>query len=241
MAQAAGVTDRASLFLPQVLKRPALEIAIAGMHGHDAMSDASQKLQRIVPCEEGIAWIVIDSKMGMLNSLDQLAEDVHLLGELGILPEIVLVVIFDNQCDIQLFRPRQAGSNALRCESDARLARQFRAPLAAEDAAVAGAEFCSHFDPAELAGDLQLAKVGIGMGKVGAAAEHRDDHSASFHRQAKPWPLAAVSHFEKTGVPFQSVQLQRRGQLDPLRQLHRSRFAELLHEGLGKSRKLGHA
>ena len=47
----------------------------------------------------GVARVVVDPEEGMIDCRNELAEDVHLLGELGILPEIILVVVLQNEGD----------------------------------------------------------------------------------------------------------------------------------------------
>src|SRR5690348_606084 len=83
------------------------------MHCHDAMLHTPKQFERVFAGKNGVARIVIDAKARRLYTIDQFAEDVHLLGELGVLPVIVLVMIFDNERDASLLSMGNAGFNTL--------------------------------------------------------------------------------------------------------------------------------
>ena len=134
------------------------QVAVAGVHRDDAVLDAPQQLQRIFAGQDRVARIVVDAEVRRIDAIDQVAEDVHLLGELGILPVVVLVVVLQDQRDAALRRVRQTGGDALGGVPQAVLARHLRPPLAAEHAAVLPAELRAHVDPALLLLDLLLAK-----------------------------------------------------------------------------------
>ena len=77
------------------------------MHRNDPVRDPFEKLDRIIPCDVGIARIVVHSKVRMLDCIYQRTKDVHLLGELWILPEVIFVMVLDDERDTSLFGIRQ--------------------------------------------------------------------------------------------------------------------------------------
>ena len=110
----------------------------------------------------------------MVDAVDELAENIHLLGELGILPEAVFGVVFEDQRDAAVLGMGQAGLDRFGRERHALVDRQLRPPLAGEHAAVGAAQRVRHVDPAYLLGDLPGPEGRVGMREVGKAAHHRD-------------------------------------------------------------------
>ena len=150
------------------------QVAVAGVHRDDAVLDARQQFERIFAGQKRVARIVVDAEVGRVDAIDQVAEHVHLLGELGILPVVVLVVVFEDQRHAAGRGVRNAGLDALGGVAHAVAARDFGPALAGEHAAVLAAQRDGHVDPALFQVDLLLAERGIGMREVGRAAEHRD-------------------------------------------------------------------
>ena len=177
--------------------------------------------------------------MRVVNRIDEQTEDLHLLGKLRILPEVVLVVVFDDQRDAAVGRVGQAGGDRLGGQSHALVDREFRPPLTREHAAVGSAERVRHVDPPSLLGDLSGPEGRIGMGEVGRTAHHRDRHAVRLHLTAKPRPVGFIGHLKEAGIPFEPIHAERHGQLDPFRHPHRAVLAEGLHEGLGKRGQAG--
>jgi hypothetical protein len=176
----------------------------------------------------------------MFDRIDELAEDVHLLGEFGILPEVVLVVVFDDEGDAALGRVGETGVDGFGGEFHAFIDAQLGTPLAAEDAAVGAAEGVGHVDPAFLLGDFLLAEGGVGMGEVGRAAHHRDDAPGVLDFLAKAGPVRFIGHLEEAGIPFESLDLEGGGEADPFGDGHGAILAEGMHEGFGEGGEAGH-
>src|SRR5258706_11442215 len=107
-----------------------------------------------------------------MNSRDEVAEDVHLLGEFGVVPVVVFVVIFDDQLDAALCGVGDAGLDGFGGVADAIFAGDFGAALAGEDAAEFCAQAGGHVDEAFFVFDFLAAEAGVGMGEIGGAAEH---------------------------------------------------------------------
>ena len=204
------------------------------MHRHDPARHAPQQFERVVTGDGGIARIVVDAEVGIPDGIDERTKQIHLLGELGILPEVVLVVILDDQRDPQLARQRQAGADRLGGEGHALLRAQLRPPLSGERPAPAGAERVGHPDPGFLFFDLALTEGPIGVGEVGGAAEHRDYHPACLDRPTEARPGRFVCHLQESGIPLEAVDAERRRQVDPLRECHAAILHERLHVGLRK-------
>ena len=96
------------LLAAQVFDRSFNQIAVAGVHGDDAVLHSSQQFERIVAGQKRVAGIVVDAKVRRVDARDQVAKCVHLLGELGMLPVVVLVVVLQDERDATA-RPRAAG------------------------------------------------------------------------------------------------------------------------------------
>src|SRR3954462_11061967 len=116
--------------------------------------------------------------MGGMNSRDEIAEDVHLLGEFGIGPVVVLVVVFDDQLDAGAGGVGDAGFDTFGGVADAFFAGDFGAALAGEDAAEAATEGGGHVDEALFVVDFLAAEAGIRVGEIGGAAEHGNGQAA---------------------------------------------------------------
>src|SRR5438132_136749 len=78
------------------------------------------------------------------------------------------------------------------------------------------------------------------MREVRRAAHHGDDLAAIFHLLAESEPLRFVRHLEVTGVPFETVDIELRAEVDPFGEFHGAVFAEGLHEGFGEGGEFRH-
>ena len=81
------------------------------MHGDDAMRDSLQQLNRVLTRQVGVGRIIVHTEVRMVHRIDDFAEDIHLLGEFRIVPEVVLVMIFDDQGDATFLCVGQTGVN----------------------------------------------------------------------------------------------------------------------------------
>ncbi len=240
VTEAFGIALSAAFFFAEIFEGAFGEVTVAGMHRHHAMRDALQQLQRVLAREVGVGGIVVHTEVRMIHGIDEFAEDIHLLCELGILPEIVLVVIFDDERDAALLCVWQARINRVRRELHAFVDAEFGSSLAAEHAAVAATERVRHVDPAFLLRDLFFTERGIGMGEVGRAAHHRDDFASVLDLLAKARPVFFISHLQEACIPLQALYLERGGKFDPFGHGHGSFFAKGDHEGFGEGSELGH-
>ena len=100
--------------LQQVFKRIALgEIAVAGVHADHSVGYSAQQFDRIIAGDDGVGWIVLYAEMLALgDGVQQFKEDVHLLRELRVFPESVLIMVLQSQHDIMLPRHREHCFNA---------------------------------------------------------------------------------------------------------------------------------
>src|SRR5690606_14674833 len=144
------------------------------------------------------------SEMGMVDGLDEAAEDLAALGELRVFPEVVLVVNLQDQGHAALRSEGQAALESFDGELPAGVERELGAALATEDAAVVAAQSRGHVDPALLPGDLPGAEGGVRMGEVGRTAEHGDTAPAVLDLASKAGPVGFVGHFQEACIPFQA-------------------------------------
>src|SRR5205814_3065749 len=115
-----------------------------------------------------------------------------LLRELGVLPEFVLVMVLENECDDAAPCFRQAGFDALHHAVEALLARQPGPTLAGQHPAMRRAQLGAHPDPGPLSLYLRPASVRVELGEVGRAAEHRNHESARFDGAAGGGPATRI-------------------------------------------------
>ena len=77
MAEALGVALCATFFFAEVFDGALGEVAVAGVHGDDAMRDALQQLDRIFTGEIGVRGVVVHAEVWVVHGIDQFAEDIH--------------------------------------------------------------------------------------------------------------------------------------------------------------------
>src|SRR6267378_3904395 len=99
------------------------------------MFDAAEEFEGIFAGQKCVRGVVVDAEVGGVNSRDEVAEDVHLLGEFGVVPVVVFVVVLDDQLDAALGGVGDAGLDGFGGVADAVFAGDFGAALAGEDAA----------------------------------------------------------------------------------------------------------
>jgi len=95
------------------------------------MLDPVQQYKRILAGEDGVARIKIHPELRRLNSVYQIAENVHLLSEFRVLPVIVFVVIFDDELHAPRGGVGEASLNPLGREAKAVFERYVRPALPA--------------------------------------------------------------------------------------------------------------
>ena len=93
-------------------------------------------------------------------------------------------------------------------------------------------------DQLGLAVDGALARVGVGIGEVGRAAEHRHREARRGDRLAHPVEISRLEAGEEPVVHLQAVGVERPRHLDPVEDRHRSIAGDLVDVALGKSRDL---
>ena len=240
MSQPLGIAFGPGFLTTKIFERAFGQVAIAGVHRDDTMRNATKQLQRVLAREIGVAGIVVHPEARVIDRLDERAENVHFLGKLGVVPEVVLVVIFDDEGDPVFLCEREAGADRVGGVLDSFFDRELRSFLTTQGPAVGGAETMRHRNPVLLFLDLLLAKRRVGVGEIRRAAEHGDGAPSGLDFLAEPGPVGLVLHFEKSGIPFESLDLEGGSQFDPLRNGKGPLFAESLHVGFGKGGELGH-
>ena len=151
----------------------------------------------------------------MLNAVHQPAKNVHFLGKFRILPKVILVMILQDQGDSICCRIGQACLDAFHSQPDALINAQFRSPLSGEHPAVRTAQGMCHIDPTFLFPDLIFTKFPVRVGKVGRTTHHRDYFPMILYLPAKTGPVLFILHFQKTGIPLQSVDIQPNRHFNP--------------------------
>ena len=105
MPEIRGIAERAVGLAQVVEGRPLGQIPVAGVHADDAVGHGAQECDRVVAGDDRIRRVVLHAEViAVGDHLEQLEEDIHLLGEFGIFPEAVLVVVFEPEHDVVLSR-----------------------------------------------------------------------------------------------------------------------------------------
>src|SRR6516162_4829791 len=153
-------------------------------------------------------------------------------------PVVVLGVILHRKDDVPLRRIVQKCSNALDNPSHALLAGDFGASLAGQDATEATAETRGDIDHSFLVLDLPAALTGVSLREIGRATQHGHFEVAPSKSRPHVAEVRLIKALEETTVHFQPIDRQISGHLDPLENGHGAVDYELVHETLGKCRKL---
>src|SRR5581483_214413 len=116
----------------------------------------------IVARDDRIRGIVLNAEvLSVFHGIDNCDEAIHFLGELGMLPKAVLVMVLHAQDNVQFSRERQEFVNGLNHPVSSLLPGHFGIALAAQDTAhsARAAEATSNGDHLSFAFDLPLALV----------------------------------------------------------------------------------
>ncbi len=73
VAEPPGVAEGV-FFLLQVLDRPLGQVSVAGVHGDDAALHPPEQFQRVFAGQDGVARVVVDAEVGMVDACHQVAE-----------------------------------------------------------------------------------------------------------------------------------------------------------------------
>ena len=92
-----GISLRSGFFPSQIVESAADERPIAGVHCDNARRNACKQFERIITGKKCIAGIVIHTKVRVSHSSDQRTKDLHLLCKLRKFPEVIFVMVFENQ------------------------------------------------------------------------------------------------------------------------------------------------
>ena len=139
------------------------------MHTDHAAGHGAQQSDRVVTGDDRVRWVILHAEVVAIGDhLQQLEEDIHLLGKFGILPEAVLVVVFEPQHDVVLTGDGQRLIDALGDPFQPLLSIDFGITLAGKNPAdLRGAsQPLRHGDQCRLAIDGPLSRVGIGVREV---------------------------------------------------------------------------
>jgi hypothetical protein len=135
----------------------------------------AQQFDGIVAGDDGVGRVVLHAKVGAVgHGVDDLQEDIHLLGKLRPAPVAILVVIFHRQHDIIFMRHGQQLRDRLQHPGHALRPAHLRVALPAEHATgrARPAQPPRHADHLRLVLERLLARVRVRVGEVGRAAEH---------------------------------------------------------------------
>src|SRR5690606_42153356 len=100
----------------------------------------------------------------MRKPVHKRAEDIHLLGEFGILPEVVLIVVFKDQRNAPFRRVGKAFTYGVCRKRYALFNGEIGTSLSRQYAAILSAEDVGHVDPSFLPGNLFLPELRIKIG-----------------------------------------------------------------------------
>ena len=207
------------------------------MHADRAVSHRAQQSDRVVTGDDGIRRVILDTEVSAIgDQLEQLEEDVHLLGEFGILPEAVFVVVFETQDDVVLASDGQRLIDAIGDPFQTLSSFDFGVALAGENpahGARASQPLC-HGDQLRLPIDGTLAGVGVGIGEVGGAAKHRHREACPGDRFSHAIEISRLETGEESVVHLQTIGVERPGLVDPVEHRHRAIAGDLVDITLGE-------
>src|SRR5690606_3589886 len=103
MPQSSRVPNRTSFFAAQVSQCALGEVSVAGMHGDDAVRHTFQQIKWIFPRNVGIAGIVVDAEVGMIDAVYEFTEHIRFLCEFRVRPEVVLIMVLKNKGNSTFF------------------------------------------------------------------------------------------------------------------------------------------
>jgi hypothetical protein len=90
------------------------QVAVAGVHADDPWQDFFEQRHWIIAGNECVARVVLHPEVrGLRNTLQQIEEDVLLLGELCVLPKSIFVMVFQSENDILMGCGFDAFANGL--------------------------------------------------------------------------------------------------------------------------------
>jgi hypothetical protein len=214
------------------------EVAIRGVHGDDAGGDAFEEGDGIVAGDEGVGGIVLDAEVGgFRDEVEEFEEDVLLLGEFGIAPEAVFVVVFEAEDDVVFAGEGEEGLDAFDDPGEALFAADFGIALAAEDAAdgAGAAEATRDEDHGGFPVDGAAAGGGVGVSKVRGAAEHRHVEAGGGDSFADGVEIGGVEGGEEAVVHLEAVGVEGAGHFDPVEDGHGAITGDGVEVTLGES------
>jgi len=107
------------------------QVSITRVNTDYTIGDAFQQSHRVVSGHDGVRGIVLHSEiLAFRDGIENGEKNLLLLGELGVSPEAVLVVILQAEHDPVFARHRQQGGDGFRHPLDALLPADFRISLA---------------------------------------------------------------------------------------------------------------
>jgi hypothetical protein len=162
------------------------------------------------------------------------------LGELRVLPEVVLVVVLDDERDAGRRRVGQAGLDALGRQAYAFFTRELGAALPGENSTGEAAQGRRHVDPGLLLLDLLATILRVRVGEIGGAAEHRDAETPVLGEAPVPPPRGGLAQVQEAAVELEPVDLELARHLDPAFEGQRAVDAQPLYPRLGERGELGH-
>ena len=213
------------------------------MHADHAAGDGAQQSDRVVARDDGIRRVVLHAEMISIGDhLQQLEEDVHLLGEFGIFPEAVLVVVFQPEHDVVLTGDGKRLIDAFGDPFQPLPSIDFGIALAGENPAdrARATQPPRHGDQCRLAIDGALPAVGIGIREVGRAAEHRHREARRGDRVAHLVEIGRFKAREEPVIHFQTVGIKRTGLIDPVEDRHGAIAGDLVDIALWESGDFHH-
>ena len=217
VGQDGGVANRI-FHRPQFLDSVAgLQVTVARMHGHHAMLDLFEHVERILARQNGIGGVVLHAEPRRVDLVHDLEKNILLLGEFRVGPEIVLVVVFHAEHDALAGTVFQHFLDALHHPLHALLARDAGAALAGKHAAEAAAELGDDVHVALLVFHFLAPILRTRLGEVRRAAQHGHFHFVARVGLADLLQVGIIKAGQGSIIKFQAFDRQVRGHINPLK------------------------
>jgi hypothetical protein len=178
------------------------------MHGNNTIRDSFEQDKRIFPGEISVAWIVVHSEIRVIDFVDELTEYVHFLGEFREGPEIVFIMILDDEGYVFFSSIGEAFFDGVEGISNSFIYGKFGSSLAGKDAAIGSAKTMGHVDPEFLLSYFIVPESLVRMSEVRRTAHHWNKFVMIFNLAPEFFPVVSVLHLEKACIPFQSIDLE---------------------------------
>ena len=221
---------------PQIRGGAALHVTVRRLHRGQARQDAVEQRVLVLSRHDRVRRIVLRAQPGRVDRVEDRQVPLVALGELGIEPQPVLVVVLHDEHHPGRLRVAHERAQRVDDPAERRLGIQPGAVLSREDAAVPPSQLRGQGDHAPRRLHLAGAIAGVRLREVGRVAEHGHLQATVGQRLPDLLHVCRVERGEEARVQLDPVQVELAGQLEPLEERHPA-LDEGGEEALGERRQ----